>query len=976
MSSRGERPGDELRASGGDPAEEDSPGEERGKEGGAKDLGATDADAEALDVDRGQVAAGDLDLDPDLEEADDFLSEVARVDDVMPPLPQPLAGQTLGRFRILSELGRGGMGVVYLAHDENLRRAVALKLLSPSLNRQEERYRRFLREARAAASVTHTNLATIYDVGEVEGNIFIAMERVEGTTLRRWLARGPLPLEEAAHFAAQILAGLAKAHRAGIVHRDLKPDNIMVTDDRVIKLLDFGLAKHHRVATTDAVPAGNPERLDTWPRDTAVDQLVGTPGYMSPEQVRGGAVDPRSDIFSFGVIFYEMLAGKRPFRGKSHADLQSAILRDPPAPLGSLRDDLPRGLENMVERCLEKEPDRRYPDCGAISLALSQLDLGVATRFVTPSSSMLREAAAGSSASGAPRAPTRAGRGRRRAIAALVVASAFAAVLAVERVRTPGAGSATPELVSADLSARPAAVTDLPLPQSKSPEAVAAYAAAMQGIRDGNWGYVESHLERAIDLDPGMAVAQLRLAIVLYDTPRMGLARDAFGRALLGRASLSERDQVLLNAYEPLIYRDPPDRGELARRLRAATERYPRDAEMAACLSYAVREPEEILRAARRTVELDPQYADGWQMVGQSLFKLGRTQEALSALDRCVALSPATADCRAERGLLQASEGHCAEMDDNLRRAVSSSNNGMWQDYRAAALFALGRPPEAIIEVYRNKWAQVSKSSREQMEWFDRSTLAFALGNFKEAEEQALAGMRAVESDAEAYPHARLALLLVELYGETNRPRDAGHVAREYLNRKDGWIRSATSDLHLMGMYWAMLRAKMMSREAFEDNRDAWLRNQADATGIDRLSAFQSYACGVETPDEATEVLTTFSDLKPPPMVYRNDFALTLFSELYFLTGDRQRALPGLEKTVRSCYALTAPLLYVRANYYLGRVLEADGDKAGACSAYSQVLARWGNSKPESVTASRARERSRGLHCAPSLNPGQERKPG
>jgi eukaryotic-like serine/threonine-protein kinase len=927
----------------------------------------------------GEDVDPDLDpsSDPDAEEADEFLSEIARVEDAIPPTPPPLAGQRLGRFRILSELGRGGMGIVYLAHDENLRRAVALKLLPPSLHRQEERYRRFLREARAAASVTHPNLATIYDVGEVEGNIFITMERVEGTTLRRLIARELLPVEEAANWAAQILAGLAKAHRAGIVHRDLKPDNIMVTDDRVIKLLDFGLAKQHKVTSTEHALPMDAERLDTLPRDTAVDQLVGTPGYMSPEQIRGGPIDPRSDIFSFGVIFYEMLAGKRPFRGKTHADLQSAILRDEPTPLGSLRDGLPEGLELLVERCLDKDPAGRYPDCSAVSLALSQLDLGVAGRFITPSSSTLREAAASSAHERTQRAARRAG--RRRVAAAVLVASALTVGLVMQRMHAPepNAAPASPALAGgAAAPARPTPITDLPLPESKSPEAVAAYMAAIQGIRDGNWGYVEAHLERALELDPGMAAAHLRLAIVLHDGPRRAESRPSFGRALLGRASLSERDQVLLNAYEPYLYREPSDRTELARRLRAATLRYPQDAELAACLSYALREPEEILQAARRAVELDPQYADGWQTVGQSLFRLGQTEEALSALDRCIALSPATADCRAERGLMYASQGRCTEMDESLRRAVSGSSNGMWLDGRAAALFALGRPPEALIELYRNKWAQVPKDLRERTEALDRANLAFALGDFREAEAQLQVSVGAFSSEPDAWPHADLAVRFIDLYSETNRLRDAGNVARDYLKRKDGWSASPDSDRLLMSMYWAMLRAKLMSHAAFQENRVAWLQSVAQAAGSDRRAAFQVYAVGVETAEEAAEALASFEDLKPPRELYARDASLTTFSVLYALTGDLQRAIPGLRKAVQSCYAFWDPLTYARAAYSLGQALEEQGDKAGACSAYGVVLSRWGDARPESVTARRARERTRSLRCAPSSEVSGARKPG
>jgi tetratricopeptide (TPR) repeat protein len=307
----------------------------------------------------------------------------------------------------------------------------------------------------------------------------------------------------------------------------------------------------------------------------------------------------------------------------------------------------------------------------------------------------------------------------------------------------------------------PTPVTDLPLPASKNPDAIAAYAAAMQGIRDGNWGYVTTHLERAIALDPGLAAAHLRLAIVQNQSPLMRQARVTFGRALLGRARLSERDQALLNAFEPVLNRDPPDRDEQLARLRAATERYPRDAELCGILAGALPDAEDALPMARRSVELDPQYADGWQLVGGNLFKLGKTDEGLQALDRCIALSPATADCRGERGFIYASEGRCAEMEDDLRRAVASSTSGVWQDGRATALFALGRPPEAVLEVYRNKWAQLPEADRAVSELLDRSNLNVAIGHFKEAEEQIHAARHLVASDSEAFIHARLALQLV-----------------------------------------------------------------------------------------------------------------------------------------------------------------------------------------------------------------------
>jgi serine/threonine-protein kinase len=939
--------------------------------------------------------------DPEDDEHDDFLREVAFVEDVSPPARQPLVGQAIGRFRILSELGRGGMGIVYLAHDESLRRSVALKLLPPSLTRQEERYRRFLREARTAASVTHPNLATIYDVGEVEGNVFIAMERVEGKTLRSVLAGGRLSIEQAGSFAAQILAGLSKAHRAGIVHRDLKPDNVMVTDEQVIKLLDFGLAKQHKPVAEDAADGADGAR------DTAADQLLGTPGYMSPEQVRGLPLDARSDIFSFGVIFYEMLAGRRPFRGKSNADLQSAILRDTPTPLGPLRDDAPLPLVHLVERCLEKDPARRFPDCAAISAALAQMELAGSGRFITPSSSTLRDAAASAPPSRFPPAH------QRRAVAALVSVGLIAAgvLLARQKLTAPdplGEQVAAIERevdselredlaeLQADLAeielqtssgrergshererssherergsrgrhrrAQPTAVTDLPLPRSQSSEAVTAYAAAMQGIRDGNWGYVTSHLERAIELDPGMAIAHLRYAIIQHEMMRQ--SRKSYARAVLGRTQLNERDQVLLNAFEPLLGRDPPDQKELVARLRAATERYPEDAEFFSFLALWEREPEEILSAAQRAVELDPQYADGWQMVGASLFRLGRTEEALRALDRCIEVAPSAADCRAERGSLHGSEGNCQEMDEDLRRAVAGSNSGVWQNDRAIALFALGRAPEAVLEVYRTKWAQLPEGDRKVAELWDRGNLAIALGDFREAEAVTRAAERLIESDAEAGVHARFALQLALIYLETNRVKEAGKVADDYLRRMDGWIGSVESDAAQMSMYWTLLRAKLISPAQFAEKRDAWLRDdQPGSRNLPRRSVFTSYAVWVEEKAEAEQALELFGDIVPRPVLSRQDFSTGVFGLLYALSGSAGRALPYLEKTVHSCWALWSPVAHMRVTYVYGQALEETGDTSGACEAYSSILAHWGKAKPESVTANKSRARMRAIRC-------------
>ena len=264
------------------------------------------------------------------------------------------AGTRLGPYEILSPLGAGGMGEVYRAKHIKLRRDVAIKVLPREFASDAERLQRFEREARSASALNHPNIVTIYDIAEHEGTTYIAMELVEGRTLRELLADGPLPVAKTIALATQICDGLGKAHAAGIVHRDLKPDNVMVTDDGLVKILDFGLAK------PTARGAGGDSKVATVTKATAAGVIVGTAYYMSPEQAAGSPLDHRSDQFSFGVVLYELLCGQRPFEGSSVAAVISAILRDTPSPLRSLRRDLPKELERIVERCLDKNPEKRY----------------------------------------------------------------------------------------------------------------------------------------------------------------------------------------------------------------------------------------------------------------------------------------------------------------------------------------------------------------------------------------------------------------------------------------------------------------------------------------------------------------------------------------------------------------------------------------------------------------------------------------
>jgi serine/threonine protein kinase len=272
-------------------------------------------------------------------------------------------GQQLGHYRIDGKIGQGGMGSVYRATDTRLDREVAIKVLPAEVTADVERRQRFRQEALLAAAFNHPNIATVHDVGEQEGVTFIVMELVRGESLRSMVREEPLDIGRAIDVATGIAAGLAKAHREGVLHRDLKPDNVVLTDDGVPKVLDFGLGK----LIGDADPQdGGPlteaptATVETSPYLTRAGQVIGTLAYMSPEQVHGRPVDARSDVFSFGVLLYEMLSGKRPFAGESNLDTATAILRDDPAPLGELRRDVPSGLQAILARCLEKAPERRF----------------------------------------------------------------------------------------------------------------------------------------------------------------------------------------------------------------------------------------------------------------------------------------------------------------------------------------------------------------------------------------------------------------------------------------------------------------------------------------------------------------------------------------------------------------------------------------------------------------------------------------
>ncbi len=298
-------------------------------------------------------------------------------------------GSRLGSYEVVDRLGAGGMGEVYRARDLRLGRTVALKVLRSGAD--PELLHRLDREARAASALNHPNIVHIYDVGQSEehaGVHYVVMEHVEGETLRRVLARGPLPMPELLDLGAQFASGLAKAHRAGIVHRDLKPENLMVTPDGLLKILDFGLAK------VVFAPLGDVDAQQTLSRHgTQIGMLLGTLEYMSPEQAAGRAVDLRTDQFAVGLILHEMATGRPVFRRDTPAQVLAAVIEREPEPLGTVRSDVPPPLAALVTRCLQKDPAQRFATTDELAAELLALSGRSRSGFPSPVASTMRSTA-------------------------------------------------------------------------------------------------------------------------------------------------------------------------------------------------------------------------------------------------------------------------------------------------------------------------------------------------------------------------------------------------------------------------------------------------------------------------------------------------------------------------------------------------------------------------------------------------------
>jgi serine/threonine protein kinase len=847
----------------------------------------------------------------------------------------PLVGTTLGHYRIVGRLGQGGMGVVYRAEDEKLRRAVALKVL-PDTSGNEERRQRFLREARSAAAITHPNVAVVYQVDEADGRIYIAMELVEGENLRQRLERGRLDLATAKDLAGQIARGLAAAHEKGIVHRDLKPENVMITPAGQVKLLDFGLAK------VGVAPASGKTAAAMAKTETVVTsdegRIMGTPEYMSPEQALGEPLDVRSDVFSLGIVLYEMFSGSRPFAGTTTGAVLVAIARDVAPPLREKAPDVDEAMAAVVMKCLEKAPGERFAGAGEVVGAL--VGVSVLATKVPPAGARTGEAPG----------PIR--RSRTAGYAAVGLGLAAMASFGAWRLAPRTTAPASAPVASASAAPSASANPMDGMSRSSNPEAQRSFQEAMRSFHDGT-GQTIPLMQAAVKADPTFASAYLRLwwmtnfAVTVWRGGDRSEHVDEYHRRVLALQSvLSPREREFLDATED------PDGRRANEKLDAYLARYPDDE-----LAWVAR-LDGGLATAQRAAAAQPTLVPVLAAEAEGLLEDWRDDEASAVIARCLALSPRASDCLSQRAQQLDTRGDCGAAEADVRRwLVVQPDSRTARPQLAGLLAAQGAPVDAIREAL----------AADTSTWFRAGEIGEALipmfeGDFAEVERIAKDALARVPSTGTDYEHFRPTETLVHAYVEAGDAGRAAGVATDYLARRAAWKEGYEAQRGSMSVVAA--RGGRLDRAEASRRMDAAFLAfvEPDAGAMDLAGAWDGfYAEQAESPAEARAAIAKLDALGCG--LPRG--GMSAAGRVLFLTGRGTDARPRLERAVGACSSvLLFPRNWVHNHLYLGELDEQSGDKPSACAHYAKVLERWGRAKPRSVTADEARAHATKLGCA------------
>jgi eukaryotic-like serine/threonine-protein kinase len=899
-------------------------------------------------------------------------------------------GDTFDRYTIEILLGEGGMGSVYRAYDARLERRVALKILRTGEARSDaknasEGAARLLREARVAAALDHPNAVAIYDVGQAGDAPFIAMELIEGVSLRARIGDPAVSWDTRTRWLLDIARVLAAAHKRGLIHRDVKPENVMIRHDGVLKVLDFGIARRPKLTGT---PGGEYATL------TEKGNVVGTPLYMAPEQLKGEPnLDGRADQFSWGVVAYELFTGRLPWDGGGDAIVAIAeMLTKDPAPMTC------RGLPGIVQaavlKALSISPANRFRSMDEVVLALEP--------FGSPSSRNVAGEGAHDSTLPPPAFDTNTPEPSARIPMPPPPIPKTVMTAAVEPAKRPAKRSA-PLLAGAVLAAAVAgaavwwgsrtAPTSVPAtassasalreeqtprdaertPKTSSADALAEYRAGVQAYRDGADGATR-HFYRAVELDPQFAAALLRVA--LYDLlPSPTKAREAYQRATELRSMLDDHDRTWLEAAEPWV-RQPSDPKEYVRRLRAALTRFPDDIDFSTEIGVTLMLNSDYtpaLEALESALAADPKYARAWWYKGQTQAYLGDLEGANRSLDRCLELAPSATNCIWNRVAVFEVEGQCAKDEADARRWIGiDRKDPLAYDALAGALVSQGRPLETIREVLREKWDELDDADRKQVSLVDTLHLELLAGDFAGVDRTGRELEEVVASDKTQAAHGRPARARVEALLEAGDPAKAAAVADDFLKRSDAWMPDAVvEDFSIANdpmptMLDAERAGGKMKAWEIQSRREAWLnRLLPELEDNERGYVWiAGYAAPARTSDDAAHALDVLPRLAPLPPFAPKTIAEASIGNVYFLAGRMDEAAPLVERGAATCLAFERPVDHVHAQLLLGTVREARGDRQGACAAYAAVLARWGDARPRSVTADRARARQKALGCA------------
>lgn len=872
------------------------------------------------------------------------------------PASEPSEGGRFGPYRVIRLLGAGGMGRVYEAEDTRLGRRVAVKVMADALLGDAAHRARFFREARMAASLVHPNLATLHDVGEEEGRVYLVMELAAGRPARALIGAGVHPL--AWRTALGTANALAAIHARGLVHRDIKPENIHVGDDGTVKVLDFGLAR-------PALPDGDFR--------SRVDQVVGTPQYMAPELWRREQATPATDVYAFGVLLHELLVGTHPPPGWP---------RTGPDGEAEVWQHLPPAVRALVAACVAPDPADRPADGAALVVALREAleqpgDLPVgplraatvsgAAPTLSPSALFPRQEtpAPSSSLAPSPAAPTEApspNTGVRRRLFTVLLASAAlgSAALAWGTFASKDGSPGT------DL-------TELPDPTTTAAGSTA-WRQVVGAFRAGDRGRLLTASAELVAAEPDLAEAWLRRAWSLYLVSDKEAAQDAFSETWARRDRLSPRDAALLDGLVPMVQWRPVDRAEGRRRTEAAVSAFPDDAELwfAAALQLTGEDEMDRFReVSAEALRLDPSFAWVRFLRGKRLAVFGHREEATRELEACASANPPATVCLRYRAELANQRGDCAAASADLERELTYAPGDTDALARRASLLLWnGNAGVAALESLRLSRLSAARVDPAE-EAAARARVHAWEGRFDQALVAADAWDAAVERDSTESTRLPPRWFATRLAEESGDLAGAAARAEATLGQMEAW--SAQRDYRTPkgrlapGLSRVRVAAGVLAPDAYDQWRDAW---EADRRAAAEMSVapiwFWSRALPARTADEAREAvdsLPAFRFTLGPAVGHSTDpDAALAIGRVQRLTG-AEDAEASLRLVADACYVLRDPIAVIHARAELARLLEQRGDTPGACAAWRSVLDRWGAAVLRSVTAEEARERTAALGC-------------